>query len=368
MIHSLSRGGAEKVLVNLVNGMDREKYDITVGVLFGGGVNEQFLMPDIKRYNVFKKAFPGNSRVLKLFSPRCLHRMCVKGEYDIEVAYLEGSAARVISGCPDPSVKKACWTHCEQKDQKTAALGFRSFAEATECMEAFDANACVSQTVMDDLKKLYPGAKGVRVVHNANDTDEIRSLMKEPVTEISLPEGKKVIMCAARMRPEKRFDRLISAFEKLIGEGLPAHLLLLGTGPEEDSLKRYVKEHSLENDVTFAGYCLNPYKYYAVSDIYACPSDSEGFSTAVSEALITGTPVVTTDVAGMREMLGENGEYGIIAENDGEFLEGLRLLVSDEEALGRYTHAALERGRMFSPEQAVADAEALLDSLTAAEE
>lgn len=363
MIHSLSRGGAEKVLVNLVNGMDKSKYDITVATIFGGGVNEQFIDPDIKRYSVFKKPFPGNSRVMKLFSPRTLHRLFVRESYDIEVAYLEGPAARVISGCPDPSVRKVCWTHCEQKDRKTASIGFRSFSEASKCMARFDANACVSGTVMKDLSALYPGAKNLSVVYNANDTDEILSLMKEPLTEVTLPEDRPVIIGIARMRPEKRFDRLLSVFERILSDGFPAHLLLLGTGPEEETLKRYVREHSLGEHVTFAGYCVNPYKYYAVSDIYVCPSDSEGFSTAASEALITGTPVVTMDVSGMREMLGESGEYGIIAENDDELYEGVKKLLSDRNELMRCTKAAEERGKMFSREAAVKEAEALLDSL-----
>ena len=45
LIHDLGHGGAEKVLVNLVNNMDPTQFDITVLALFGGGVNEQFLKP-----------------------------------------------------------------------------------------------------------------------------------------------------------------------------------------------------------------------------------------------------------------------------------------------------------------------------------
>ena len=48
LIHDLHQGGAEKVLVNLVNNMDPEQFDITVTALFGGGVNEQFLQPHIR--------------------------------------------------------------------------------------------------------------------------------------------------------------------------------------------------------------------------------------------------------------------------------------------------------------------------------
>ena len=61
LIHDLGQGGAEKVLVNLVNNMDREKFDITVTSLFGGGVNEQFLSKEVRLNVCHKKAFPGNS-------------------------------------------------------------------------------------------------------------------------------------------------------------------------------------------------------------------------------------------------------------------------------------------------------------------
>ena len=67
MIHDLGVGGAEKVLVNLVNNLDRSKFDISVIALFGGGVNEQFLKPDIHYHAVFSRTFRGNSHIMKLF-------------------------------------------------------------------------------------------------------------------------------------------------------------------------------------------------------------------------------------------------------------------------------------------------------------
>ena len=114
MTNSMYGGGAEKVLVNLVNNMDRSKFDISVTVLFGGGVNEQFLAPDIHFRAVFPKEVPGNSKLMKLLTPVQLHKLCVKEHYDIEVSYLEGPSARVISGCQDPDTKLVSWIHVEQ--------------------------------------------------------------------------------------------------------------------------------------------------------------------------------------------------------------------------------------------------------------
>lgn len=134
LIHDLGQGGAEKVLVNLVNNMDRSKFDISVTVLFGGGVNEQFLAPDIHFHAVFPKEVPGNSKLMKLLTPAQLHRMCVKEHYDIEVSYLEGPSARVISGCQSEDTKLVCWIHSTISNTENASNSFRSI----ELMKQYD--------------------------------------------------------------------------------------------------------------------------------------------------------------------------------------------------------------------------------------
>ena len=101
LIHDLGQGGAEKVLVNLVNNLDKTKFDITVMSIFDIGENKQFLDSSIKYKSCFKHMVRGNSHLMKLLSPKQLHQWLIKDKYDIEVAYLEGPCARIISGCPD---------------------------------------------------------------------------------------------------------------------------------------------------------------------------------------------------------------------------------------------------------------------------
>ena len=78
LIHDLGPGGAEKVLVNLVNNLDREKFDVTVMSMFDVGVNKQFLAPHVKYRYCFKRMFRGNSHIMKLFSPNILHKWFIK--------------------------------------------------------------------------------------------------------------------------------------------------------------------------------------------------------------------------------------------------------------------------------------------------
>ena len=118
LIHDLGQGGAEKVLVNLLNNLDKTKFDVTLMVLFGGGIHENSLDPSIKLIRIFKKMIPGNSIWLKLATPRQLHRMFIHDKYDIEIAYLEGPSARIISGCSDKKTKLISWIHSKQSPMK----------------------------------------------------------------------------------------------------------------------------------------------------------------------------------------------------------------------------------------------------------
>lgn len=364
LIHDLGHGGAEKVLVNLANNLDRSRFDISVTALFGGGVNEQFLKPDIHYRAVFPKAVPGNSRLMKLLTPQQLHRLCVKEHYDIEVSYLEGPSARVISGCQDPSTKLVSWIHIEQHEKKLAARAFRSYREALACYRRFDRTVCVSETVRQDFCGLFPLERPVEVLYNTNETDQILRLKDEPVEGGTFRDDEIKLVGVGKVIPNKGFDRLVRIHKRLREEGYPVHTYILGVGPQQEEIQRYVEENGLADSFTFLGYQTNPYKYVARCDLFVCASHSEGFSTAATEALIVGTPVCTVEVSGMREMLGENDEWGVVTKNDDDALyRGIRRLLEAPEMLSDYRIRARQRGKIFRKEETVRAAETMFHSL-----
>ena len=118
------------------------------------------------------------------------------------------------------------------------------------------------------------------------------------------------------------------------------------------------------DSVTFLGYQTNPYKYVAKCDLFVCASHSEGFSTAATEALIVGTPVCTVEVSGMKEMLGENNEWGIVTENDEDALyQGIKRLLDTPAELAHYKEKATLRGKNFSTENTVRAVEEMLQGV-----
>lgn len=363
LIHDLGQGGAEKVLVNLVNNMDRSKFDISVTVLFGGGVNEQFLKPDIHYRAVFPKEVPGNSKLMKLLTPEQLHRLCVKEKYDIEVSYLEGPAARVISGCRDGDTKLVSWIHVEQHTMEKLARSFRSEQEARACYDRFDQTVCVSRYVHDDFCRILGFEKPCRVLYNTVESDRILALASEAAPEL-VDDGKIRLAAVGTLKASKGYDRMLRIIKGLKEEGYPVHLYILGIGPQRQSLENYVCDNGLADTVTFLGYQTNPYKYVSKCDLFLCASHAEGFSTAATEALIVGTPVCTVEVSGMKEMLGDNNEWGIVTENDEEALyQGIKRLLDDPALLAHYKEKAARRGKDFSTEETVRAAEHMLLSL-----
>ena len=121
-----------------------------------------------------------------------------------------------------------------------------------------------------------------------------------------------------------------------------------------------MKKYNLQCPVRQA----NPYKYVAKCDLFVCASYAEGFSTAATEALIVGTPVCTVEVSGMKEMLGENNEYGIVCDNNEDSLyESIKELLDSPDKLNYYTEQAKKRGKDFNTYHTVKAVEEMLLSL-----
>ena len=364
LIHDLGHGGAEKVLVNLVNNMDKEKFDITVMALFGGGVNEQFLKPHIRYQTVFSRSFPGNSHIMKLLSPKQLHRLFIKEKYDVEISYLEGPSARIVSGCENKNTKLVSWIHCTYSSAEDIARSFRSIKESALCYNRFDRMVFVSAQSRDNFTANCPIENKSEILYNTNETAQILALKDEAVEETFSADNSIKLCGVGKVVSSKGFDKLARIHKRLIADGLPVHTYILGVGAEKENIEKYLRENDIEDSFTFLGYHTNPYKYIAKCDMFVCASVSEGFSTAATEALIVGTPVVTTPVAGMEEMLGKNGEYGIITPMDEESLyQGIKQLVSDPEKLAAYKLKAAERGKFFSTENTVKAVENMLTEL-----
>ena len=364
MIPTLSVGGAEKVLVNLVNSMDKKKFDITVMALFDGGVNRQFLNPQIKYVSCFRHQFRGNSHLFKMFSPSRLFSNFVKEQYDIIVSYLEGPTARIVSGCPFSECRLVSWIHCTMHNKRDFATCFRSYEEAKMCYRKYDECIFVSKEVRDHFLEFCTLENRNDVIYNTNQSNNIIKLSREDVEESYFKNHKGINLCAVgKIIPVKGFDRLARIHAKLRDEGYEVQTFILGVGPQQVEIERFIKQAGCADSFHFLGYQTNPYKYIRKCDLFVCSSRSEGFSTAVTEALIIGIPVITTRVSGMHELLGDN-EFGLITENNESALfNGIKILLDDTVVLEDYAKRSIKRGLDFKTENTVKMVEKMLSDV-----
>lgn len=363
LIHDLGPGGAEKVLVDLANGLDKEKFDVSLRVLFDWGPNRKNLSPDVHFSSWIGRDVPANSHWMKIWTPQQLWKMIIPETFDIVVSFLEGPCARVIGGCPENGPKTVSWIHTPLLNEAKFSEGFRSRSEAERCYDHADAVIFVSRDVREAFKKFFIPRKIERILYNIYNSEKIRQLAAEPTT-FSMETDRRNWCGIGKLVPLKGWERLLSIQKKLRIENIPAHFYMIGDGPQRQELERKAAELGIADSVTFTGYLDNPYACLSRCDLYVNASDREGFSTAVVESLLCGTPVCVVDVGGMKEILGENNEFGVVTEKkDDSLYKAVRHFLTDEAYRKEYSLRACKRAEYFDRSRSIRAVEKLFLSL-----
>jgi glycosyltransferase involved in cell wall biosynthesis len=158
------------------------------------------------------------------------------------------------------------------------------------------------------------------------------------------PLDSPLLVCVSRLHPEKGHRYLFEAFAGLRREFPGAVLCVLGTGPGGDALVLLARQLGIETAVRFLGWRDDALEIVWCSDLVVHPSLHEALPSAVIEAVMLGRPVVASDVSGVRDVLGEAGDYGsVVPAGDSDALErAMRNALHSLEA----ARERAERGRV----------------------
>lgn len=353
LIESLSGGGAEKVLVTLLQNLDSSKFDVTLCVVVDSGIHKNNLPSHIKYIPIIKEPTSFFKKILykikykmvyEVLPLKLVYKLFVPHECDVEVAFVEGYCTKLLSYSTNEKSKKVAWVHTDLVNNHWIKSVYQNQLEELWSYHKYDIIIGVSSTVVNSVKKLY-GIENVKILYNPIDSVSILKLANRQ--EKTNSERLRLVS-TGRLVEQKGYDRLLRIFKRLIDDDYDIELLILGEGVERNKLQDYIKQNKLQNMVSMPGFVENPYAEMANCDLFICSSRSEGYSTAVTEALILGLPVVTTNCSGMDELLG-NGEYGVIAENDEQKLcESLKNIIGNSDKMAYFKQKAIERGKSFS--------------------
>lgn len=344
VIPSLSAGGGEKSLVNLLSQINFKLYNVDLFLfsksgLFVNSIPEQVnIIEPSEDYTVFTSPFFKSIKHLwrkkniKLLLSRCLFTLnnrvirnsaiaeqknwkyyrtaldTLTNKYDVAIGYLEKSSVYFVVDHVKAK-KKIGWIHTNYTSSGLNSLYDYPF------FEQLDYIVTVSDECERSLKEHFPNLKNkVRVVQNIVSPKNVKQLS---LTKLELITSSKYvnIVTVARLSKEKGIDLAINACEKLKTKGYKIKWFVIGEGVERKKLQSLIESKNLQENFILLGLKENPYPYVYHADIYVQPSRIEGKAIAVEEAKILNKPIIITNFDSAKDQI-ENEVSGLIVEKD----------------------------------------------------
>jgi glycosyltransferase involved in cell wall biosynthesis len=318
---NLEAGGAERVMLDLAEGLHHRGHEISVvvgcaGGGLSGGVAEGVATIDLEaeRTRYAAGRFAG---YLRRERPAC-----VLATLD-HSAVLALVATRLVPGRIPVIVRVA-----NTLSSKSAAASGRAekatFALAKRLYPRADLLITPSQGVADDLCTFAPVDRGrVVVIPNPVVDRRLFDRAAEPPGHPWFGPGlPPVVLAVGRLVPQKDFQVLMRAFRK-VRSGMECRLLILGEGPEREALSTLSRELGIDDDVDLPGFTPNPFSCMAAAGAFVLSSRYEGLPGVLIQALACGAPVVSTNCPSGPEEILAGGRYGrLVPVGDSDALAG----------------------------------------------
>lgn len=334
-IGSLRHGGAEKVLATFLKNLPKDKYEIDLLLnLYSGKylseipswvnviyLNKGEMITTNRLQDIPRKAFRVLYQWIMKRFPKLLYKCILKGKkYDIEFAGIHGFRDEILQS-PIKTSKKVMWIHNDLR--KTQFHNYTD--EEIRKFFGYDKILVISKHIQKDFENLAKNdderSRIVRI-YNPLDTEEV--LRKSQSLTLEKQTSVPTFLSVGTIFPQKGFDRLLKVHRKLLDEGFPHNIIIIGDGYDFQNIKKLRDELGVQETTEMLGFTDNPYPYFRDADFYVLSSRYEGFPTVLFEAITLKKNIIATDVSGVREML-ENGKLGFIVENTEEGIyEGMK--------------------------------------------
>nr|BCB22793.1 glycosyltransferase [Erysipelothrix tonsillarum] len=344
-INTLNVGGAETGLVELINELV-EEHEIDLFLTYKTGPLLKKLDPRVKIVSMIdpEKTFSNILGLvdfgLTILGSSLGYRHRIKTDYDVEVSYLEGFPALLISKSKNNSIKIAS-IRVEIKNHKTL-LDHLPWGKRMQSLmySKFNGIHCVSTATKNDFDELYPDSAGKSyVITTGFDVDKIRQ--KAILTNPFNDSKEKNLVLVGRMEEQKGYDKVFEAVS-LLGElSEPYKIHIIGNNETQYAKKLITKYNYLlkNNSIVLHGQVSNPYPYIYHADALISSSNYEGFPRVVNESLALNKLVVATDIPSNAEAL-HQGIYGYQVSNDVKgIMDGIKSVVEECEKLSFRTYS-----------------------------
>lgn len=301
-IENLRIGGIEKMVSTITQGLNKDKYDVKVYCLAEGGAIADELIRNGHQVKILNlKTYHNPINIIKLA------RLMKKDKVEIlhTHGYFASTFARlaaIMAGVPIIFTKVSSTYY-------DAGLRNRLIERILSLFS--DKIICVSNAVKKFVVEVGRiNSNKIVIIYNGAKVE----LASQPIAALKsrwgIEEDDKIIGTVARLEPVKGVEYFIKAATEVVRTIYGVKFLIIGDGMQRRELEDLVNALRIKDKVIFTGFLMNPQDALLIMDIFVLPSaEREGFSSALSEAMGFGLPVVATKVGGNLEAVydGVNG-------------------------------------------------------------
>jgi len=304
LLHSLRRGGLERVVVSVANGLNRRRVPQGVCCLHGPGPLLGALDPDVARFVL--GARPNDptlafrlQRVYRLFRPDVIHTVDF-------CSWPDATLAAVLS----PSIGRVHTFHgfLSRPAARWRWMG-RLLARCTDVLQAVSRDAA-----RQAAEHFRVSADRIEVIPNGVDVVRFDPhSMAASRAALGLPEDGLVCVTVGSLTPAKNPLLLVAAAR---GVRPDVHFVWVGEGPLAEAVQEEVARAGLAHRFTLAGGAADVRPWLASADLFVLPSDTEAAPLSLLEAMAMQLPVVATRVGEVPDMVGDQAAGLLVAPGD----------------------------------------------------
>ena len=350
-------GGIETALVNLINRLDYNKYDVTCLITenyldMAERLTKSCRLIVADRHSAitftqpykFKRLYdileePQGATTLRRFIWRALNVIFKALESHLYSRYIKEQMKNESFDTAIIYSDRASEIAVKAINTKRFLMFYHHGAMRKEYHDSYgyknsEKVIAVSDNIAQKLKafrKKY--AHKIVTINNVVDIDPIIEKSSEPIEDNLFPKDCFNIVSCGRLSPVKGLNLAIEAVARLVNEGhKDINWYIIGGGPIEDDIKKQIAQNKMEQHIFMLGMKSNPYPYIKSCDLFIQPSIFEGYSLSIMEAKILGTPILATYAAAGNQL--ENGVDGFLCDTSSESVyESILRLYKNRNAL-----------------------------------
>lgn len=384
---SLRMGGLERILIEVLQNIDRKKYEVYLFIEDDCGkenIFEKDIPKDIKYFflkgeEVIRKTEYHKERKKNMYHKIMYNYLMRKeesivlektvellkkiGDVDLLIDF-DWGATRYIEKLP---VKKSVvWIHNSIPKLKKKPGKIKRFGKR---LEKYNKIIAICDEMKEEIENLYGNLKGkVERIYNPFDFDRIEKLAESEenltLEQKKLLLEKNYVVAVSRLDTvQKDYDTLIKAFKILKEKNIEEKLYIVGDGSNRKEIEEMIRENNLEDRIKLVGLTKNPYIWMKNSDFFVHSSKYEGLPTVLIEGMICGKAIVSSECpTGPREIL-QGGESGILYEvgDYKKLAEILEFLLKNRDEIRRLEEKSLKRREDFNKQKVIKEYESLIE-------